>query len=447
MKKSLALLIVLTILTSTIFTGCGKQSESKKTLADTEKAKTTEKISPEKSTDEKEPVTIRIAWWGSQSRHDYTLELLDMYTELNPNITFEPEYTGWDEYWQKLSYQSAANGLPDIMQTVVGRPETNPLARNGLFADLAPFVGNELDLSQVSDSLISTGEVDGTLYGASLSSNALAVIYDPAILESAGVDIPEFGYTWDDFEAMCQQINDKLGIYGTGDIETQNILYNYYPRQFDEHFFAQEGSDLGISDEVFQNYIAMKLDLQTKGLMPTPSEITQAKGIEDLPIVHGKAAFSWKWAPNLGTLESAAGRTLGLLPLPGPNAEKAQYVKAGMHFSVAKSSAVKKEAAKFMNWFINDVEANKVINADRGVPASAAVRTAMKPNLGEAQQKIFDFVDFVGNNSAPQDLPAPEGANEVIQIVKDLEGRVLFEVITPEEATESFRKDAPTKLK
>lgn len=33
-------------------------------------------------------VTIRITWWGGQSRHEYTQQLLDKYTELNPSVHF-----------------------------------------------------------------------------------------------------------------------------------------------------------------------------------------------------------------------------------------------------------------------------------------------------------------------------------------------------------------------
>ncbi|MFL6561096.1 MAG: ABC transporter substrate-binding protein, partial [Bacillus sp. (in: firmicutes)] len=63
-----------------------------------------------------EPVTLRIAWWGSQPRHDYTLEIIKMYEEKNPNVKIEAEYAAWDDYWKKLAPQAAANELPDIIQ-------------------------------------------------------------------------------------------------------------------------------------------------------------------------------------------------------------------------------------------------------------------------------------------------------------------------------------------
>ena len=48
-------------------------------------------------------VTIRITWWGGQSRHEYTQQLLDKYTELNPSVHFQATPSGWDGYFEKLA--------------------------------------------------------------------------------------------------------------------------------------------------------------------------------------------------------------------------------------------------------------------------------------------------------------------------------------------------------
>lgn len=33
-----------------------------------------------------EPVTLRVAWWGSQARHDKTMEAIAKFEEKNPGI-------------------------------------------------------------------------------------------------------------------------------------------------------------------------------------------------------------------------------------------------------------------------------------------------------------------------------------------------------------------------
>ena len=61
----------------------------------------------------KEP--LRIMWWGSQTRHDRTLQVIDLFTE-KTGIEVEPEFYGFDDYISKLNILIAANDAPDLMQ-------------------------------------------------------------------------------------------------------------------------------------------------------------------------------------------------------------------------------------------------------------------------------------------------------------------------------------------
>ena len=38
-----------------------------------------------------EPIELRVAWWGSQNRHDRTLEAIKLFEEMYPHITVLPE--------------------------------------------------------------------------------------------------------------------------------------------------------------------------------------------------------------------------------------------------------------------------------------------------------------------------------------------------------------------
>ena len=51
--------------------------------------------SDNKTDDEK--ITIRVAWWGNQTRNDLTVKALDLYTEKHPNVTFETEPSSWTD--------------------------------------------------------------------------------------------------------------------------------------------------------------------------------------------------------------------------------------------------------------------------------------------------------------------------------------------------------------
>ena len=94
---------------------CGSSADNKDDQASSVPADST---SVEKSADgaADAPVTLKFSWWGNQNRHDYTQRILDKYTELHPNVTFEAMPSGWDGYFDKLSTQAASGSMPDIVQ-------------------------------------------------------------------------------------------------------------------------------------------------------------------------------------------------------------------------------------------------------------------------------------------------------------------------------------------
>lgn len=54
-------------------------------------------------------VNLRIAWWGSDTRHEYTQKVIDLYKTKNPNVKIDVEYASFDDYWKKLAPQAAPN--------------------------------------------------------------------------------------------------------------------------------------------------------------------------------------------------------------------------------------------------------------------------------------------------------------------------------------------------
>ena len=122
------------------------------------------------------------------------------------------------------------------------------------------------------------------------------------------------------------------------------------------------------------------------------------------------------------------------------------YLKPSMYFSIPESSDKKEEAAKFINFFINDVEANKILNADRGVPVNNEVLAAMKETVDEATLKMFEYVEFVTPHTSPIDNNHPVTAAEVLAIMEEVDEKVLYKQITPAEAAEELRRRAEEVL-
>lgn len=118
------------------------------------------------------------------------------------------------------------------------------------------------------------------------------------------------------------------------------------------------------------------------------------------------------------------------------------YLKPSMFFSVANNSKNKDKCAKFINWFINDLDANKVIKAERGVPISSKVRSEMLSSLTSQGKAMFQFVDKAGKISSKVSPADPSGSAEVRTDLNNEVDAVLYGKKTAKQAAADFRKEA-----
>ncbi|GIN70733.1 putative ABC transporter substrate-binding protein YesO [Bacillus sp. J14TS2] len=390
-----------------------------------------------------EEVTLRIAWWGDQPRHDSTNEVIKLYQEKNPNVKVEAEYATWADYWQKLAPQAAANELPDIIQMDLSY--ITQYAQNNQLADLTPYLGEQIDTSNIADTVITGGKVGNGVYGFNLGVNAIGFQYDPEVLKEVGVDaIPE-NWTWDDYKELSKKA-EGVGIYfDTG--MTPDVFFNYYLRTQGKCLYAEDGSGLGYDDDqLFVDWFTMLKEQVDKGLAPTPDYSAQLTGIEDDPVVKQEGVGIWQWSNQFVGLQQVADRPMEIAPMPGPGAKDGLFLKPSMFFSVTENSKHKETAAEFIDFFINDVEANKFILAERGVPVSSEVKEALKSEVSEAQAQVFDYIEWAEENSSPMGVPDPAQAGQIIELLDSLSEQMNYGEISPEDAAKNFRQQAESIL-
>lgn len=391
-----------------------------------------------------ETITLRMAWWGGEPRHNYTLEVIDMYQKANPHIKIEPEYANWDDYWKKLAPQAAANELPDILQMDLSY--LTQYGTNGQLEDLTPYLGNQIDVTNISDNAVQGGALDGKIYGFNTGVNAIQVHYDPVLLKQAtGLDALPDNWTWEQYEEIALQAAEGGMYFDTG--LKPEVFFNYYLRTKGETLYNEDGTALGYDDDqLFIDYFGLTTRLAEAGATPNPDVTAQIKGVEDDLMVKNQAVSVWQWTNQYIGIQQVAGRDLAMHPLPGPDAEKGLFLKPSMFFSVSKNSKHKEEAAKFIDFFVNDAEANKLILGERGVPVSSVIKEELKPLLSAEQAKVFDFIAWAESNSSAGDPPDPIGAAEVMAAFKTYDEMMKFGQISPEAAAKEFREEANSIL-
>jgi multiple sugar transport system substrate-binding protein len=436
MNKKFLCFTIAAMLTGTLLFGCSAKKEPVNNGSD--------------GNNKPEEITLKIAWWGNQTRTDKTLEVIALFESQNPGVKLEPEYYSWGDYWTKIAAATAGGNMPDIMQQDYSY--IKQYDSRGLLVDLSPYRANgKLNLSDAEESAISGGLVGNKLVGVNLGSNCMATAYDPEMFKKAGLDEPSPDWTWDEYKKTVLTLHEKLDVFGSGNISFIAVGgLTAYLRQHGQTLYSADGKSLGYTDDkYFIDFFNMELELFKAGALPGPAQRLEIKTPEQELIVTEKAVMSETNSNQLIALQAAANRPLKLISFPNdPNqVQNGQFIKPSMFFSVTKDCKNVDMAVKFIDFITNDVEANKILAAERGVPISSKIRDAIKPTLSDTAKIVFDYVEAVSKVASPIDPPDPEASGQIRAELEDLQQQILFGRISVEDAAATFRKKATDLLK
>ena len=389
---------------------------------------------------------LTVTWWGNQTRNERTISTLNLYAEQNPGVAFDPQVAEWADYWNKLATASAGKALPDIIQ--MDYKYLDQYSKNGLLTDLTPYVEDgTLDVSNIDEGILNTGKgSDGGLYAICIGENAPALVYNKTLLDENGITVKD-NMTVDEFKALCKEVYEKTGYksnyyYNQGENNLEYVL-----RANDITLF--ENGKLGAaSADDFNQYFGVFEDGIKEGWMLSASSFAERNigTIEQDPLVYGSdpANRSWctfLWTNSLSAIQAAApeGMELGITTWPSDDSKKSNYLKPGQFFCVSSDSKDPVEAAKVINFFTNSVDANKILLAERGVPASTVVADAIAPDLDAGTQSGMTFIkNVIAPNCSQINAAPPEGTSEAINLLKQLEEQLCYGQITAQEASEQF---------
>ena len=318
----------------------------------------------------------------------------------------------------------------------------NEYVSRDLLVDLNDYVDSgEINFDNVDESLIEGGKVDDSLYAVNLGTNSLFVLYDPAIFEEAGVPVPEPGYTWEEYAETARALYDELGVY-SGEFSIMTF-FNHYLRQHDLWLYNEDNTAMGYDDQYLIDFLDMYKELLDDGVVPGPDVTADIHGLEDQLIIHGDAATLPENSNLIIAYVLAADRPLEMTTFPVvEGGSNGHILKPGQFLSISSQSENPDEAARFIDFITNDLEANEILNAERGVPISSEVRDHIYEDLDEVEQMQFDYMDLVEDYAAPIHPPEPPGTRQIGEAYTRLLEELSYDMITTEEFAERFREEA-----
>lgn len=392
---------------------------------------------PDTAADSQGPVKLRILWWGGQARHDRTLKVIELFRQKQPGIQLEPEYLGWDGYWDRLAVLAAAEDMPDIFQMDIGRfPQYD---KKGLLADLSKIKG--FDARMVDAGMRKIGEVDGRLLGICLGTNAYCLAYNPKLFEAAGVAVPTVNWNWADLRAAGLKIREKTGAYGLNDFGSDND-FQYWLRTRSTRLYSDDLKKPGWSDpQIVVDFYQQLVDFQQARIMPPAEYAVENQSNEENSLyAQGKAAMMFLWSNKVVSVYKTLQAESSLMVLPGPGSRQGMYLQPSMFFSVSRATTHPTEAGAFITFFLGDIEANKILLGDRGLPVVPAVRSALAGTADRQNAIVFDYITLVAGRSSPPDLAYPEAEEEALDLFQKTTQEVRFGRLTPAQAAQALHQ-------
>jgi multiple sugar transport system substrate-binding protein len=282
------------------------------------------------------------------------------------------------------------------------------------------------------------------------------MVLDVDAFQKAGVPLPATNWAWDDFEQIAMTIHSKLGIHGAGAGLSNIQLWKSLQLGFGEWGYSTDGKSLGFTDDQrFVDYLKMLTRLQDAGAALSQQEDIanhRAGNVEARPIVAGRSAMDEMWSNQLVAVWTAAGSSrnfkMTMLPRAKAATQAQNYLKPSQFVSITAKAKHPKEAAMFIDFMTNDVEANKILLGERGVPISPRIQEAIKPLLSPAQVETLNYISLVEKEGSPLPPPDPAVNNKIDQNIylPQLVDPVLLKQVSPDTAVAQFRKDATLML-
>ena len=123
------------------------------------------------------------------------------------------------------------------------------------------------------------------------------------------------------------------------------------------------------------------------------------------------------------------------------------YMKLSQYFAITATSKNAKLAAKVIDFFTNDVDANKILKGERGVPINTKVLAALKADLDATSADSFDLIQrgaAYATKLPPND--PPPWTQLLTTILTPISKKIINEEVTAEAGVAMFREQATALL-
>lgn len=317
---------------------------------------------------------IEYAIWGDPAELTNQIALVDAFMAQHPDIKVKVTVSDWDAYWDKLQTGLAGGDAPDVF--AMDGPLFPDYQSRGVLLDLAPYIEQDgFDLTALADAGVAHFTTPDGQYGLPRDLNVVALYYNKAMFDAAGLAYPDETWTWD----TLIENGKKLTLDADGDGQPEQ--WGFYTETSDmENYWSslvwQNGGEiisedrtqtlLG-SDEAVGGLQQLQDLIYTHKVMPPPELFVEIGDAFEQGQAAMEANGSWLVPTHL-----AAGIDLGIAPLPaGPAGQATSINPTGV--VVAQSSKNPDAAWEFVKYLVGPEAQEQLMQLKAAVPVDKSV--------------------------------------------------------------------------
>lgn len=443
MKKSIKFAASLGLAVALLLTGCGQKSTSTEEKVDqstTEVAQEGAEVTTEK-TDSGEKTVLRVAWWGNTERDKLYYQINDMFMKEHPNVTIETESPGWNDYWVAQSTAYASGSAADVVQFQSN--QIGEYCSKNVLTPIDEYVNNgTIDLTDWNQGFVDTGKYNGNLYMVTLGITAQTMYVNESYLNELGMELwgEDEDITWTEFADYLAKVQEKLpaDTYACLDIYNNNDLVWVWIRENSEdgNEWVDADGKFAPSEETLKSWYEYSDNMRKNGITGN-IEWTQewvSKPWEEGPLVNRKVLFYFANANQFKTYQNSMQDQLAIRKVPvGENGNHGDLLITSA-FGISETSSQKELAAEYINFFVNNEEAQKIFNMELGVPGSLKIQNMLSENgTNECDVKATEYLNLI-SNEAPAFKPKEPGVWAIQDEISSTAENVAIGAMKPDDA-------------
>lgn len=276
--------------------------------------------------------------------------------------------------------------MPDVLW--MNGPNIQLYASNDM---LLPIEDESIPWADYPKALVELYTFEGKHYGIPKDFDTIAVFYNKKIFADAGVDLPQSGWTWDDFHTKAKAISDwgkDQGIWGCATTVNGDGQGTYYNTILQAGGFVIKDGKSGFDDPKSIEGLKCWAEWIADGSVASPAIVTDTKPLDMFN--NGKSAMFWSgdWtAPEIAEAYKDSMDSIGVIDLPAK--EKQATVIHGLSW-VASSQTKNAAAALALVKHMASKESQEV-EAKNGtaIPAYTGTQQPWVDSYPEWDCKIF----------------------------------------------------------